>query len=111
MAQPITGLGNGGVNTDQPPSSLAPNVFSNALNVRFDDNSVSTTTGETTYRTVSISPDFGVHWRRPDAGYNIFAKDGDIVRVNSAGVSSVMFTGGSTYVCIVTGKQIGRAHV
>jgi hypothetical protein len=97
MAQPINELGSGGFNADTPPSILPFNTFSDVLNVRFDDNSVSTTTGETTLRTVSISPDYGIHWRRPDTSYNIFAKDGDIVRVDSSGVSSVMFAGGVGY--------------
>lgn len=98
MAQPITGLSSVGFVPDLPPSITPPNGFSDLLNVRLDDNSVSTTTGEISHRTVSISPDFGVHWRRPDTGYNIFAKDGNIVRVDGAGTVSTMFTGGASYV-------------
>jgi len=74
MAQPINDLGSGGFNADTPPSIIPLNTFSDVLNVRFDDNSVSTTTGEGTHRVVSIIPDYGIHWRRPDQGYNIFAK-------------------------------------
>jgi len=97
MAQPIGDLGSGGFNPDAPSFSLPPNIFSDVLNVRFDDGSVSTTTGESLSRTVSIGPDYGIHWRRPDQGYNIFAKDGNIVRVDSAGGVSTMFTGGAGY--------------
>jgi hypothetical protein len=98
MAQPVSDLGSGGFTPDPPSVMLPPNVFSDVLNVRFDDSSVSTTTGEILSRTVAIIPDYGIHWRRPDQGYNIFAKDGNIVRVNAAGGVSTMFTGGAPYV-------------
>jgi len=79
MATAITDLGKGGLNTDLSPLIVPPNVFSDVLNVRFDDNAVQTITGEAAYRTVSITPDYGIHWKRPDQGYNIFAKNGAIV--------------------------------
>jgi len=90
MATPVEKLGRGGLNTDVPPMILPPNTFTDVLNVRFDDEAVQTITGETTSRTVSIAPEFGIHWRRPDQSYNIFANDGKIVRVDSAGNSSFM---------------------
>jgi hypothetical protein len=92
MATPVEQLGRGGLNTDLPPMVVPPNTFTDLLNVRFDDESVQTTTGETTYKVVSITPDYGIHWRRPDQGYNIFAKNGNIVRVDSAGNTSSMFS-------------------
>jgi len=92
MATPITDLGKGGLNTDLSPLIVPPNVFSDVLNVRFDDNAVQTITGEGAYRTVAITPDYGIHWKRPDQGYNIFAKNGAIVRVDAAGNSSNMFS-------------------
>jgi len=92
MAIPVEQLGKGGLNTDLPPMIVPPNTFTDLLNVRFDDDSVQTTTGETTHRVVSITPDYGIHWRRPDQGYNIFAKNGNIVRVDAAGSSSSMFS-------------------
>jgi hypothetical protein len=89
----INNLGTLGVVKDLPPFGLAPNAFTDANNVRFDNNSVQTITGETIYSTsVAIAPDYGIHWRRPDQGYNIFAKNGNIVRVDSAGNTSSMFT-------------------
>jgi hypothetical protein len=90
MAEQITGLGKGGWVSDAPPMTLPMNVFSDTLNTRFDDEAVQTTTGETTSRVVSISPNFGVHWRRPDQGYNIFMKNGNAVRVDAAGGESAM---------------------
>jgi hypothetical protein len=96
MAQPIQDLGKGGLNTDVPPMVLPPNVFTDCLNVRFDDESVQTITGETTSRVVPIAPNYGIHWRRPDQGYNIFAKNGTIVRVDSAGNQSTMFNSASS---------------
>jgi len=92
MAIPVEQLGKGGLNADLPPMIVPPNTFTDLLNVRFDDDSVQTTTGETTHRVVSITPDYGIHWRRPDQGYNIFAKNGNIVRVDAAGSSSSMFS-------------------
>lgn len=91
MATPITDLGKGGLNTDLSPLIVPPNVFSDVLNVRFDDNAVQTITGEAAYRTVAIAPNYGIHWKRPDQGYNIFAKNGAIVRVDAAGNTSNMF--------------------
>jgi len=92
MATPVDKLGRGGLNTDVPPIILPPNTFTDVLNVRFDDEAVQTITGETTSRAVSIAPDFGIHWRRPDQGYNIFAKNGNIVRVDASGGTSSMFS-------------------
>jgi len=92
MATPVEQLGRGGLNTDLPPMIVPPNTFTDLLNVRFDDESVQTTTGETTSRVVTITPDYGIHWRRPDQGYNIFAKNGNIVRVDAAGNQSTMYT-------------------
>jgi hypothetical protein len=96
MAEPISGLGKGGLNMDLPPMIVPPNTFTDGYNIRFDDESVQTITGETTYKVVSIAPDFGIHWRRPDQGYNIFAKNGNIVRIDAAGNSSSMFSSTAT---------------
>jgi len=95
--QTINQLGTLGVVKDLPPVGLIPNAFSDANNVRFDNNSVETITGETIYSpSLSIAPDYGIHWRRPDQGYNIFAKNGNIVRVDAAGNISSMFTSSDT---------------
>jgi len=95
MATPIENLGKGGLNTDIPPMIVPINTFTDVLNVRFDDESVSTITGESLYKNLSIAADYGIHWRRPDQGYNIFAKDGNIVRIDAAGNSSSMLSSGS----------------
>jgi len=94
MATPIEQFGRGGLNTDMPPTSLPMNTFTDVLNVRFDDEAIQATTGETTSRVVGMAPDYGIHWRRPDQGYNIFARNGTIVRVDSAGSQSTMFSSG-----------------
>jgi len=88
----VKDLGSGGVNIDSPSMILPMNVFTDVLNVRFDDNAVQAITGETTGRVVTITPNYGIHWRRPDQGYNIFAKDGNIVRVDAAGSASSMMS-------------------
>lgn len=95
MAEQVKDLGQGGLNTDLPQMVTPMNVFTDCLNVRFDDNAVQTITGETTHRVVASTPNYGIHWRRPDQGYNIFAKDGSIVRLDAAGSSSTMFTSAS----------------
>lgn len=92
MAEQVKQLGQGGLNTDTPAMILPLNTFTDVLNVRFDDNAVETITGETTNRSISLQPTFGVHWRRPDQGYNIFANNGYFVRVDSAGNSSSMMS-------------------
>jgi hypothetical protein len=94
MATPIADLGKGGLNTDLSPLIVPPNVFSDVLNVRFDDNAVQTITGEAAYRTIGLQPTYGIHWKRPDQGYNIFAKNGGIIRVDAAGNQSTMFSSG-----------------
>ena len=90
MAEQIKDLGAGGLNTDLPPMIVPMNTFTDVLNVRFNNNSIETITGETTSRVVTNTPEFGVHWRRPDQGYNIFGNDGNFVRVDSAGNESSM---------------------
>jgi hypothetical protein len=92
MAEQIKELGAGGLNTDLPAMLVSMNTFTDVLNVRFDDNAVQTITGEALSRVVSIIPDFGIHWRRPDQGYNIFIKNGYAVRVDAAGNSSAMLS-------------------
>ena len=92
MAEQIKQLGDGGFNHDSPAMTLPMNTFTDVLNVRFYDNAVQTITGETTGRVIPFSPNFGLHWRRPDQGYNIFGKDGSFVRVDSAGNISNMLS-------------------
>ncbi len=88
----INNLGSGGLNKDTSPMLLPPNVFTDVNNVRFRNGSVETITGEILGRTLPIAANFGTHWRRPDQGYNIFALNGYVYRVDSAGNSSVMLS-------------------
>jgi hypothetical protein len=90
MSEQVKGLGSGGWCYDTPSVTLPMNVFSDVLNVRFDDDSVQSITGETTHRNLPITADYGVHWRRPDQGYNIFGHDGVFYRVDAAGSQSLM---------------------
>jgi len=90
MAEQITKLGEGGLNTDTPPMIVPMNTFTDVLNVRFNNNSIETITGEILGRVIPSAPDYGIHWRRPDQGYNIFGKNGTFVRVDSAGNQSYM---------------------
>jgi len=92
MAEQIKELGRGGLNTDIPAMLVPLNTFTDVLNVRFDNESVETITGETTHRTVAIAPNYGIHWQRPDQSYNIFVKDGNAVRIDSAGSVSSMLS-------------------
>lgn len=86
----INNLGIGGMIKDTPSMVLPPNIFTDVMNVRFRNNAVEAITGETTSRTLPASVNFGIHWRRPDQGYNIFIRDGYIYRVDAAGNVSTM---------------------
>lgn len=89
--QMVNQLGTGGIIKDLPSISLAPNIFTDGNNIRFDNNAIETITGETIYSpTLPITPDYGIHWRRADQSYNIFAKNGNIIRTDTAGNSSYM---------------------
>jgi hypothetical protein len=88
----IKDLGKGGLNLDTSPVILPPNVFTDGLNIRFRDDSVEMITGEALGRVLPIAADFGIHWRRPDQGYNLFAKDGNVVKVDASGSTSSMFS-------------------
>jgi hypothetical protein len=98
MAEQIKELGRGGLNTDIPAMLVPLNTFTDVSNVRFDNESIETITGETTHRVVAIAPNYGIHWQRPDQSYNIFVKDGNAVRVDAAGsVSSMLSSSDSQY--------------
>ena len=85
----ITGLGRGGIIKDLPSVILPESSFTDGRNVRFDNESVETITGETVYRTIAaMTPEYGFHWARPDQGYNVFLKDGSAIRVDAAGNES-----------------------
>jgi len=91
----VNNLGNGGLNLDTPEMLLPPNVFSDGLNIRFRNDAVETITGEAINRVLPITPTFGIHWRRPDQGYNIFGYNGYFYRVDSAGNYSSMLSSSS----------------
>ena len=88
----INNLGGGGMINDTPPMILPPNVFTNVNNVRFRNNAVETITGEIINHPLPATATFGIHWRRPDQGYNLFANDGYIYRMDAAGNVSTMFS-------------------
>jgi len=50
MADQIKELGRGGLNTDIPAMLVPLNTFTDVQNVRFDNESIETITGETTHR-------------------------------------------------------------
>lgn len=92
----VKDLGKGGLVKDTSPINLPMNVFTDALNVRFRNSSVESFLGETTLLTLaSLQAEYGIHWRRPDTSYNVFAKDGNIVRKNAAGAESSLLSSGS----------------
>lgn len=88
----VLNLGQGGMVKDVPPLILPENIFSEASNVRFNNDSISTIKGEAVHHNATtILPRYGIHWRRPDQGYDIFLQDDRAVRVDAAGnESSVM---------------------
>lgn len=91
---PIKDLGKGGVIKDTSSINLPENVFTDALNVRFRNNSIETIPGESILFSLgSQQAEYGVHWYRPDGSFNVFAKDGNIIRKNSTGTESTLFNG------------------
>jgi hypothetical protein len=79
----ILQLGDGGVNYDSPAVSLPENVFTDVRNVRFTDAAVETIKGESVFKTLTtVTPDHGISWKRPDGIFDIFLKDGKVVRLN-----------------------------
>lgn len=93
---PVKDLGKGGLIKDTSPINLPENVFTDALNVRFRNSSVESILGESTLYTLnSLQAEYGIHWRRPDASYNVFAKDGTVVRKSAAGTETSMLSSGS----------------
>jgi len=88
----IKGLGEGGLNADLPAVITPMNTFTDVLNVRFDNSSVQTITGERQFWSGDLQPNFGVFWKRPDQGYTILARNGSIQRIDGAGNAGTMFT-------------------
>ncbi len=87
----IQDLGKGGVIKDTPPMILPENILTDARNVRFNNNSIQSILGDGTYRVLTaITPEYGIHWRRPDQGYDIFLNDGIGYRVDAGGSESVV---------------------
>jgi hypothetical protein len=87
---PIKNLGQGGMNKDTEAILLPPNVFTDAYNVRFRNGSVGTILGESAFLTAANTPEKGMHWRRPDAGYTVLAYNGYINRYAANGTATAM---------------------
>ena len=68
MTQPIQTIGNfetGGVIFDTDPFALSNNQWSDCLNVRFDNGSVSKITGEQIMKATTNMPQELIYWRQP----------------------------------------------
>lgn len=86
---PVKNLGDGGINKDAAVIGLPPNIFTDARNVRFRNGAIETILGESNlFAMTSLNAEMGIHWPRPDVGYNVFANDGVITRVNASGAES-----------------------
>lgn len=95
---PINELANGGLNWDVTPAQLPPNVFTDALNVRFRNRAIETILGEALYANVSnLTPKFGIHWPRPSDPGDVFAKDAKIYKRTADGAETVLFNPGAGY--------------
>ncbi len=93
---PIESLAEGGINWDVPAAQLPPNVFTDALNVRFRNKAIYSTLGESLYATVaSLTPEYGIHWPRPVSPCDIFAKDAKICKRLADGTESLLYNPGS----------------
>jgi len=90
-AKPIQQLGAGGVVKDSPSVQLGENFFTEMRNMRTTDNAVEAMKGEVVRRTMTNNlPQYGLHWRRPDQGYDIYLENGKAVRVDAGGSESFM---------------------
>jgi hypothetical protein len=90
-ARPIQQLGAGGVVKDTPSVQLGENMFTEMRNMRTQDNAIEAMKGEALRRTQTNNlPEYGLHWRRPDQGYDIYLQDGKAVRVDAGGSESFM---------------------
>jgi len=95
-AKPIQQLGAGGVVKDTPSVQLGENMFTEIRNMRCVDNGVESMKGEVVRRTVTNNlPEYGIHWRRPDQGYDIYLQDGKAVRVDAGGSEAFMLNSAS----------------
>jgi hypothetical protein len=93
---PVKDLAKGGLVKDTSPINLSENIFTDALNVRFRNSSVESMFGESTAFTLgSLAAEQAIHWRRPDVSYNVFAKDGTIIRRTAAGAETSLLSSGS----------------
>ena len=74
----ILNLGRAGIIKDIPSILLPENAFTDGRNVRFNNESVETITGEAMYQVIGTPStiEYGMHWRKPSIGYNIYFKDG-----------------------------------
>ena len=82
----ILNLGRAGIIKDIPSILLPENAFTDGRNVRFNNESVETITGEAMYQVIGTPStiEYGMHWRKPSIGYNIYFKDGKIKDITDA---------------------------
>ena len=86
MTQPIQTIGNfetGGVIFDTDPFALSNNQWSDCLNVRFDNGSVSKITGEQIMKATTNQPDEMIYWRQPGSNPDrwIYIEENGLVRI------------------------------
>jgi hypothetical protein len=88
---PIKDLGKGGVVKDTAAALLPENIMTDALNVRFLNGSIESILGESVlFNAANVNPEYGIHWRRPDASYSVLMKDGKVVAKAAGGTETVM---------------------
>jgi hypothetical protein len=96
----IIGLGKAGIIKDIPAVLLPENAFTDGRNIRFDNESVETITGEAIYQTPTIHAEYGIHYQNPATGtrYNIYCVNDGLIRVDATGAvsSTINFTGTHT---------------
>lgn len=89
---PVKELGKGGVIKDTSPALLPENVFTDALNVRFMNGSVEKMPGDSIQANITgVTPQYGIHWRRPDTSYNVLFKDGKAIAKKADDTETTMF--------------------
>jgi hypothetical protein len=89
---PIDKFAQEGMMKDAETVLLPPAAFSDVNNIRIRDGSVGTILGESLFRTVSIAPEAGIHWPRPEGGLSVFVKNNNAVSISATGTVGTLST-------------------
>ena len=93
---PIKGVGSKGIVRDISPVLLPPDTWSDGLNVRFDNGSVSKILGHSSMFTLTFEPELILYWPRPTGPVYVAAGGQNVIIIDPAGNMSDI-TGSTTF--------------